>query len=156
MCDYSLHTFSNRLASDGEELVVHRFAAGSLGLASPADLATIMSAPKPESLWLRIKDWFQGQNLEAQNRVPAVCIPPGARLIVRDIPKILQRELSVAETEEVLFVQTSAEANTYRDAIRFGNCRQILLQELREGQRVRVVSTSLMESEPVEAIWMAS
>jgi hypothetical protein len=33
MCDYSLHTFPNRLAADGEDLVVYRFGAESLGLA---------------------------------------------------------------------------------------------------------------------------
>ena len=46
MCDYSLHTYPNRLAADGEDLVVHRFGAGSLGLASPADLAPVISACK--------------------------------------------------------------------------------------------------------------
>ncbi len=157
MCDYSLHTFPNRLATDGEDLVVHRFAAGSLGLASPADLGPVISAAnsaKPWS-WSRIKQWFQGPSwrLEAQRRIPAVCVPPGARLIVRDIPKNLQRELSVSQTEEVEFIQTTAEVNVYRDAVRFRNCRQILLQELREGQRVRVISTSVMEPEPAQVNW---
>jgi hypothetical protein len=161
MCDYSLHTFPNRLAADGEDLVVHRFGAGSLGLASPADLAPVISAAKAAAAnwsWSRIKAWFQGQSprWEAQCRVPAVCVPPGARLIMYDIPKSLQRELGVSETEEVEFVQTTAEVNTYRDAVRFPNCRQILLQELREGQRIRVVSTSAMELEPVELNWTAS
>jgi hypothetical protein len=159
MCDYSLHTFPNRLATDGEELVVHRFAAGSLGLASPADLAPVISATKfPQlSMWTRLKLWFQGQNArwEARNRVPAVCVPPGARLMVRDIPNSLQRELEIGEMEEVLFVQTTAEANMYRDAVRFPNGRQILLQELKEGQRVRVLSTSVMEQEPAEINWTA-
>ena len=34
MCDYSLTGIPNRLAVEGEELVVHRFRTGSLGLAS--------------------------------------------------------------------------------------------------------------------------
>jgi hypothetical protein len=160
MCDYSLHTFPNRLATDGEELVVHRFAAGSLGLASPADLAPVVSASGPANFWSwsRVKQWFRGQSSawDAQNRVPAVCVPPGARLIVRDIPKSLQRELCVGEIEEVEFVETTTQVNTYRDAVRFHNCRQILLQELREGQRVRVVSTTITEMEPVELSWTTS
>jgi hypothetical protein len=160
MCDYSLHTFPNRLAADGEDLVVHRFAAGSLGLASPADLGPVISAADSRNFWswARLKQWFHGQNLrwEAQNRIPAVCVPPGARLIVRDIPKSLQRELGVSQIEEVVFIQTTAEVNTYRDAIRFDNRRQILLQELREGQRVRVLSTGAMELEPVEANWITA
>jgi len=157
MCDYSLHTFPNRLAADGEDLVVHRFAAGSLGLASPADLGPVITAEETGNVWSRVKQWFQGQGprWEARNRIPAVCVPPGARLIVRDMPKNLQRELGVGETEEVEFVQTTAEANMYRDAVRFHNGRQILLQELREGQRVRVVSTSATpEAEPLEVNWI--
>jgi hypothetical protein len=159
MCDYSLHTFPNRLAADGEDLVVHRFGAGSLGLASPADLGPAISAANSAKFWSwsSIKQWFQGQSprQEAQNRIPAVCVPPGARLMVRDIPRSLQRELGVSETEEVVFIETTAEVNTYRDAVRFHNCRQVLLQELREGQRVRVLSTSAAELEPVEASWTA-
>jgi hypothetical protein len=157
MCDYSLHTYPNRLAHDGEELVVHRFGAGSLGLASPADLSAVISASKTcnGSLWSQAKAWFLGRNprWEAEKRVPAVCIPPGARLILRDIPKGLQRELEVGETEEVWFIETTAEVNTYRDAVRFKNCRQALLQQLREGQRVRVLSTGVEEFEPVEEVW---
>jgi hypothetical protein len=159
MCDYSLHTFPNRLAADGEDLIVHRFAAGSLGLASPSDLGPVISATNSAKFWSwsAIKEWFHAQSprWEARNRIPAVCVPPGARLIVRDIPKSLQRDLGVGETEEVEFVEITADINAYRDALRFHNFRQILLQELREGQRVRVVSTSLAELEPVEVSWTA-
>ena len=38
MCDYSLCGIPNRLAVEGEELVVHRFSTGSMGMASLADL----------------------------------------------------------------------------------------------------------------------
>lgn len=160
MCDYSLHTYPNRLASDGEELVVHRFGAGSLGLASPADLAPVISACNTAqgSLWSRAKAWFLGCNpkWEAEKRVPAVCIPPGARLMLCDIPKSLQRELGVGEVEEVQFVETTAEVNTYRDAVRFKNSRQALLQQLREGQRVQVLSLGVEEFLPAETeLWPA-
>ena len=37
MCDYSLMAIPNRLAVSGEELIVHRFEAGSVGLASAFD-----------------------------------------------------------------------------------------------------------------------
>lgn len=157
MCDYSLHTYPNRLATEGEELVVHRFGAGSLGLASPADLNRAVCATEEArgAFWSRVKAWFQGQNprWEAEKRVPAVCIPPGARLVLSDIPKNLQRELGVGEVEEVEFVETTAEVNTYRDAVRFSNGRQTLLQRLREGQRVHVVSLAMEEPETVESAW---
>ena len=35
MCDYSLHGLENRLAEEGEVLVVHQFYSGSKGLTSP-------------------------------------------------------------------------------------------------------------------------
>ncbi|HLG99953.1 MAG TPA: hypothetical protein VKX49_26830 [Bryobacteraceae bacterium] len=145
MCDYSLHLFPSRLGVDGEELVVHRFGGASLGLASPSDLPTPQSATTSTNRrgrWAQIKAWFQRPLWQAEKRVCAVCIPPGSRLILRDIPKTLQRELAVGEIEHVTFTQISAEVNTYRDAVRFSNNRQLLLQRLREGQRVTVVSMS--------------
>jgi len=114
-----------------------------------------MSACKMDrgNMWSQVKAWFQGRNpkWEAEKRVPAVCIPPGARLILRDIPKGLQRELGVGEVEEVQFIETTAEVNTYRDAVRFKNCRHVLLQQLREGQRVQVLSIGVEEFQPAEA-----
>ena len=50
----------------------------------------------------------------------------------------------------MVFTQISAAVNSYRDAVRFPNGRQIRLQELREGQRVKVLDLSLAETfEPV-------
>ncbi len=150
MCDYSLHAFKNRLAADGEELVVHRFLGASMGLVSPADLQHPVPAAMSDKkhLWSRIVDWLKAQKpqFELEKGICAVCVPPGARLILRDIPKGLQKELGVGEVEGVTFVEISAEANSYRDAVRFGNRREVLLQMLREGQRVIVLSVT-----PVEA-----
>jgi hypothetical protein len=139
MCDYSLHLFPNRLGAEGEELVVHRFGGASLGLASPSDLPSPASTCG-SSRWSRFKAWFQRPMFEVDKAIPAVCVPPGAALILRDIPKSLQRELSVREIEPVTFTQVSADVNTYRDAVRFQNDRRILLQRLHEGQRVTIVS----------------
>jgi hypothetical protein len=148
MCDYSLHTNPNRLAKDDEDLVVHRFPTGSLGLASPDDLKpkVVAETGKTKSMWATIRSWFEEQRASS-TPVCAVCIPPGARLIVSNMPQDLQRELGVPETDEVSFTQISANAHSYRDAIRFKNGRQVLLQALREGQRVHVVSLALAEVE---------
>ena len=118
MCDYSLAGIPNRLAVEGEELMVYRFSTGARGLTSTN-----------ASLW---RFWFK--------RIPAVCVPPGAQLLLRDIPKDLQRQFDVRATEEVTFVQLSAEAYQYRDAVRFRNGREVLLQYLRCGQHVEVLS----------------
>ena len=75
----------------------------------------------------------------------AVCVPPGAHLRVWDIPEDLQREIDVRRTEEVTFTQISASPFRYRDALRFRNGCQILLQRLEEGQRIRVLSLSVAD-----------
>src|ERR1700674_1907736 len=118
MCDYSLTGIPNRLAVEGEQLVACRFSTGSMGLTSG-----------DASLW---RLWFK--------QTPAVCVPPGARLLLRDIPKDLQRQFDVQETEEVTFVQLSSEAYQYRDAVRFRNDREVLLQCLRCGQQAEALS----------------
>lgn len=151
MCDYSLMAVPNRLAREGEELVTHRFPTGSLGLASPADLirASQPSTPVRRSFWCAVKDFF---NPPKTDPVPAVCIPPGARMQLQDIPARLQHDLGLGPAETVTFTQISAAVNSYRDAVRFENGREVRLQELREGQRVRVLDLSLAEELDLEKL----
>jgi hypothetical protein len=67
-----------------------------------------------------------------------------------DIPARMQAELGVAPTEPVTFTQITAAANSYRDAVRFGNGRVVRLQEFHEGQHVRVLDLAGAEAyEPV-------
>ncbi|MEI9974674.1 MAG: hypothetical protein WDO73_23065 [Ignavibacteriota bacterium] len=70
---------------------------------------------------------------------PAVCIPPGARLVLHDVPMALQKQLGVGPVEEVSFLQTSAMENRHRDAVRFRTGHTLRLQELTVGQRVLVL-----------------
>ena len=144
MCDYSLMSFPNRLAREGEELVVHRFACGAMGFASPVDLL-----PEQIPMTARLRNvWFNLVGIPIPRKskgVVAVCIPPGAHLRVWDIPEYLQREIDVRRTEEVTFTQLSASPFQYRDALRFRNDCQILLQRLEEGQRIRVLSLSVAD-----------
>ena len=137
MCDYSLANVPNRLAVEGEQLVLHRFSGGSIGLTSPAELAR--GADSFWSFWSVMKRSF---DLPRTEPVCAVCIPPGARLLLRDVPEHLQRRFAIAPEEEVTFVQRSAEAYQYRDAVRFQSGREILLQSLATGQRVDVLCLS--------------
>jgi hypothetical protein len=137
MCDYSLMSIPNRLAVAGEELVTHRFQSGSMGLASPET--------RPAGFWAALKRSF------SPPMIPAVCIPPGARLMLQDIPAPMQRQLGVEGAEEVTFTQITAADNNYRDAVRFSNGREVRLQELCDGMRVRVLD--LCGSEAVEPAW---
>jgi hypothetical protein len=151
MCDYSLMAVPNRLAREGEDLVAHRFPTGSLGLASPADLKRAADPPAPtrKSVWRTVVEFFNPPKTEP---VPAVCIPPGARLELQDIPARLQHEMGVCSTEKVTFTQITAAVNSYRDAVRFPNGREVRLQELREGQRVRVLDLSAAEELDLEKL----
>jgi hypothetical protein len=143
MCDYSLHAVPNRLAVEGEELVTYRFPTSSIGLASPADLeranCQLSAAGVGRSWWAVLKSWLNPPPLRI-DKIPAVCIPPGARLRMNSIPRELQKELGVGQTEEVAFVELSASAYRYRDGVRFPNGREILLQYLDEGLPVDVLS----------------
>jgi hypothetical protein len=144
MCDYSLFAVPNRLAEEQEDLVAHRFPTGSMGLASPADLRRDSTNPGGATFWARFKQWF----LPVANKpVPAVCIPPGARLQLSHIPAGLQQQHSIGDSEEVTFTQLSASSYAYRDAIRFANGKTVLLQDLPEGLHARVASLALADPE---------
>jgi len=144
MCDYSLHGLPNRLAREGEDLVAHRFSTGAMGLASPAEFCCQVNPTAKQSLWSAVKALFLPPRIV---ETPAVCIPPGATLRLADIPGILQREFAIGQEETVTFTQTSAMAQTFHDAVRFANGRLALLQFLKEGQRVRVLSLGGREAE---------
>jgi hypothetical protein len=152
MCDYSLASVSTRLAKPGEELVVHRFTAGALGLASRDDVTRLREESQAVGFWARFKRFCEAcvDAYPRTRQVAAVCIPPGASLLVRDLSPHLQRECGCGEAEEVIFTQISAEAYAFRDAVVFSNGTQLLLQRLKEGQRVRVLSLS--RSEEMETI----
>jgi hypothetical protein len=144
MCDYSLMGVPNRLACEGEDLVVHEFRTGSRGLTP----ATSVTNTDTQTRYGVVKRLFG--NLEPEK--VAVCIPPGARLLLSDIPEDVQNSFAVGASEEVTFTQLTATANAYRDAVRLTNGREILLQRLNKGQRVRVLQLSLVE-ESVRSVW---
>src|SRR3989338_5412246 len=137
MCDYSLHNIKQRNATEGEPLQVYKFPSGSLGLASPGDLRPV-SLPEiaKRGLWKAIAALF--------SRAPtvcAVCIPPGARLILRDIPLTLQAKLGVkGEEAEVTFFQANLASTNYRDSIRADRGKEMTLQGLPVGLVVDVLS----------------
>lgn len=150
MCDYSLGGLPNRLAKEGDELVVHKFRTGSMGLASAADLKipTIKAEAPRRTMWEHVRSFLESE--PRANDVCAICIPPGAKLTLSNVPAEVQARWSVKEGAEVVFTQTSAMANTYRDAIVMPDGRAALLQCLPEGMRVNVVSLGGTE-EAIEA-----
>lgn len=148
MCDYSLMSLPNRLAAEGEELVVHRFPTGSIGFTSVADLDREAASRQTRSFWQRLKD-----NLAYSERcsLPAVCIPPAARLLLRNVDAGLREKHRLSSEEEVRFVQLSADPHTYRDAVCFSNGAVLRLQQLPVGLRATVLDlTGDGEEQPFE------
>jgi len=141
MCDYSLAALRTRLAAESEELVVYRFPTGTLGLTSPDEL---------EKHKQELRGWRSGFN---PRQTPcAICIPPYARLLLRDIPERLQRQLGVRVVEEVVFIHMSDMPGRHRDGVRFRNDQELLLQHLAEGQGAQVLSLSTLSEEEVNAM----
>jgi hypothetical protein len=155
MCDYSLHGVKNRLATEGDQLFIHKFHTGSKGLASVDDLRNLEKprpAPEGAGVWARFKCWLESQrrwiNDDMKRSLPAVCVPPGARLQIEGIPAPMQKQYGVGPREQVTFVQLTAEPFRYRDAIRFSNGQEVLLQKLADGLRMEVLSLELVEEKP--------
>jgi len=146
MCDYSLMHFPNRLAAEGEVLVVHRFPNGCQGLASPADVDANRRKPyeKRVSVWAALKDLFTSSE---QCAIPAVCVPPGARLRIEGIEDRFRRSYGLNGVEEATFDQLTAAVNEYRDAVVFGNGVTLKLHVLPAGLRVTILTLSSAESD---------
>lgn len=141
MCDYSLMAIPNRLAVCGEELVSHRFGTGAKGFISSIDARKLVEPALNARDWLA-RIWRVLKNQQCT----AVCIPPGARLLMRDLPASLQIECAVrGTTQEVVFTQTSMDTR-FRDAVRFANGVELSLQRLSEGIRVKVLYLSCDET----------
>lgn len=140
MCDYSLMIFPNRLANEGESLVTHKFSTGSIGFVSPIDLCA-PSPPHPHctdvSFWGKVSSWFAAP--AARPPIPAVCIPPGARLKVQFVPTNARGVFRKEPGDDVVFTETTASWGQFRDALRVEGNREILLQYLGEGLEVQVV-----------------
>jgi hypothetical protein len=149
MCDYSLLGLPNRLASDGEELVTHRFSTGSIGMASPHEIDAGQlqrRAAVGSSFWSRFKSWASPAPAP---QVPAVCIPPGTSLVMSHIPDRVRREYGLGPRADVTFAQLNAEAFRYRDAIRLASGKYILLQAFPCGTRFQVVALAPAEPKAV-------
>ena len=141
MCDYSLYTIQNRLAEEGEELVLRKFETGTLGFASVSDLVRLEPTIKTKTggFWSTVKDCISRQR---PPQFPAICIPPGARLLLTGVPRKVQRSLCVGCSERVVFTELSERSYSYRDAVLLPNGARVLLQDLPEGLHAVVLSMS--------------
>jgi hypothetical protein len=111
-----------------------------MGLASPVELKMAERAAAPSKrrgFWSHLRSMFEENTVAPP--VTAVCVPPGTRMLLKNVPDDQRRRWKIGETEPVTFVQLSANAYSYRDAVRFNNGIEVLLQNLREGTAAQVV-----------------
>src|SRR5258708_9584557 len=150
MCECSMMSMPNRVAVEGEDLVTYRFHSGSIGFACESDVGRMAGSndPRARGHWLSPKSY--STNSPLAEPVCAVCVPPGARLLLQDIPEQLQHNLKVASSEEGTFVQMGMAAYTYRDAVPFERGLELRLQDLIPGQRARVLQLS--SEQPGESV----
>jgi len=144
MCDYSLYTVKNRLACESDDLVLHRFDTGSLGFCATAELEKEMNRTAFARGWSSFLRWIFPRK---QCGVTAVCIPPGARLLVSEVPLAAKPIWGMLEMKTVDFTQLSERSYSYRDAVRMPDGQAVLLQWLPEGLRAMVLAMTPEEEE---------
>jgi hypothetical protein len=113
MCDYSLELYRSRPAAQEEQYTLHRFPSGTMGFVAGTDCET------------------------------AVCMPAGARLSLEGINETVQRAFSLGSVEEVTMTRLEVTGHAHRDAVRFGNGREVLLQSLNAGVTCRLAPRDL-------------
>lgn len=103
MCDYSLELYRSRPAVEGEQYTLRRFPSGTMGFTAERDCET------------------------------AVCLPADAQLRLEGIGEAIRLAHAVRPTEVVVMTRMDGTAFSHRDAVRFGNGREVLLQGLNAG-----------------------
>lgn len=156
--DYSL-MLRNRLALEGEELVAHRFSNGTVGMVpvsdyrrcKPAIEAAVVKRPTGgvrqtiRNILTALHDYW---SMKAPSQQPqlqpdqVVGIPSDALLRICDISPWLRKRLRLASAEDAILGDTSAQSDSYRDSLCFGNGSTLPLDSLCEGQEIRVVQRS--------------
>jgi hypothetical protein len=115
MCDYSLELYRSRPAVQEEQYTLHRFPSGTMGFVAGTDCET------------------------------AVCLPAGARLSLEGINETVRRAFSIGAAEEVTMTRLVVTGHAHRDAVRFANGREVLLQSLNAGVTCKLSPRDLDE-----------
>jgi hypothetical protein len=151
MYGYLLHSAHNRLAREREELVVQRFDTGSLAFVSVSDLQQLKQ--RKDGVWSELLDWLL---IRMSASISAVSIPPGAHLLLRNVPLRVQESLGIAESEEAVLSEISGRTYSYRDALTLPDQTKVLVQDLCEGIEATVLCLSSDTSAHEEELHLAS
>lgn len=115
MCDYSLELYRSRPAVQEEQYTLHRFPSGTMGFIAGRDCET------------------------------AVCMPADAHLRLEGIGETVQRAFAVGPVETVVMTRLEVTGHAHRDAVRFTNGREVLLQSLNAGVSAGLAQRDLDE-----------
>lgn len=110
MCDYSLELYRSRPAVAEEQYTLRRFPSGTMGFTA------------------------------AQSCETAVCIPADTRLRLEGIGEAVQRVFAVGAVEEVMMTRLEGGVHAHRDAVKFSNGSEVLLQSLNPGLTAEVIA----------------
>jgi hypothetical protein len=110
MCDYSLELYRSRPATEEEQYTLRRFPSGTMGFTAARDCET------------------------------AVCIPADARQRLEGIGEAVQQAYAVGPTEEVVMTRVEGGAYAHKDAVKFSNGREVLLQSFNAGVTAEVIA----------------
>lgn len=110
MCDYSLELYRSRPATQEEQYTLRRFPSGTMGFTAARDCET------------------------------AVCIPADAHLRLEGIGEAVQRAFAVGPIEEVVMTRVEGGAYAHKDAVKFSNGKEVLLQSLNVGVAAQVIA----------------
>jgi hypothetical protein len=110
MCDYSLELYRSRPAVREEEYTLHRFPSGTMGFVAARDCET------------------------------AVCVAADTRLRLEGIGETVQRTFAVGPVEEVVMTRLEVTGHAHRDAVRFANGKEVLLQSLNAGIKATIAA----------------
>lgn len=149
MPNFSLQEAPRRLAVAGEILVTYRFRTGSIGLASPLEMAAKGVRCKIGSRRSWWSSWkFRMDRRRRPDKTAAVRVSPETRLRVNSVPSEIQREFGAGDLEIVNCVQLGTGTGCGRDAIRFRNGRHVLLERFDEGVWFEVLANGSNDREP--------
>lgn len=110
MCDYSLELYRSRPATEEEQYTLRRFPSGTMGFTAARDCET------------------------------AVCIPADARMRLEGIGEAVQQAYAIGPTEEVVMTRVEGGAYAHKDAVKFSNGREVLLQSFNAGITAEVIA----------------
>jgi hypothetical protein len=147
-----------RAAIEGEDLVAHRSADGSVQLYCESDFKFWRAgglehgaglAKLARRIWNAVVEFLTFYGLKDSRETepgPVVELPIGALVRLFEIPSEWQTRFHLPPVEDALFSDVSKSEHIRDRALFFGNGAVIAWQQLPEGQRLRMVWHSWIDS----------